>query len=283
MGQLSDQMTADLELRGFAASTRRHYTSRIRLLAKHFHRSPALLRERDLRAFLDHLVHVRKAAPATHRMYVAAIRFFYGVTLRRPSLAARIPYPRVPVQVPDILSRREAEDLLAIIHHPKYHALFMTMYGAGLRIAEACTLRTTDLDRQRMLIHMRGGKGAKDRMVMLSPRLLTCLEEYWRRVRPPGPYLFPGRPSDRGVSRKAAHRVFSRVVAQRGLTKHVTPHSLRHAFATHLLEAGTDLRIIQRLLGHASITTTARYCHVTALHTSRVQSPLDLPPGPPPG
>jgi integrase/recombinase XerD len=283
MGQLRDQMIADLELRGYSASTRKDYPLRIRLLAKHFGRSPARLRERDLLAFLHHLGHVLQRAPSTRCLYVAAIRFFYGVTLKRPSLAARIPYPKVPLQLPEVLSRAEVERLLATIHVPKHRALFTTVYGAGLRISEACVLRTTDVDRQRMLIHVHGGKGAKDRLVMLSPRLLACLEAYWRRARPPGPYLFPGRPSHRPISRKAAHRVLSKALAQCAFTKHVTPHSLRHAFATHLLEAGTDLRIIQRLLGHARIDTTARYTHVTALHTSRVLSPLDLPPSPPPG
>jgi site-specific recombinase XerD len=283
MGQLRDQMLADLELRGYSASTRKDYPLRIRLLAKYFRRSPAQLRERDLLAFLHHLGHVRHLAPATRCLYVAAIRFFYGVTLKRPSLAARIPYPKVPLQLPEVLSRGEVERLLAAIHVPKHRALFTTVYGAGLRISEACALRTTDLDRQRMLIHVHGGKGAKDRLVMLSPRLLACLEVYWRCTRPPGPYLFPGRPNDRPISRVAAHRVLRKAVAQCALTKHVSPHSLRHAFATHLLEAGTDLRIIQRLLGHARIDTTARYTHVTALLTSRVLSPLDLPPSPPPG
>ena len=283
MGQLCDQMMADLELRGLAATTRKDYTLRIRLLAKYFGRSPAQLRARDLRAFLHHLVHVRKVAPATHGVYVAAIRFFYGVTLKRPSLAARIPYPKVPEQLPDVLSRDEVVRLLAALHAPKHRALFTTMYGAGLRISEACTLRVTDLDRARMLIHVRGGKGAKDRFVMLSPRLLAGLEAYWRVSRPPGPYLFPGRPSDKAISSKAAHRALGKAVAQCAFRKHVSPHSLRHAFATHLLEAGTDLRVIQRLLGHARIDTTARYTHVTALLTSRVLSPLDLPPGAPPG
>ena len=283
MGQLRDQLIADLEVRGYATATCHDYPAHIRQLAAHFGRSPARLRERDLLAFLHHLVHVRQLAPATRCLYVAAMRFFYGVTLKRPSLAARIPYPKVPLQLPEVLSRDEVARLLAAIRAPKYQALFTLVYGAGLRISEACVLRTTDLDRQRMLIHVHGGKGAKDRLVMLSPRLLACLEAYWRRTRPPGPYLFPGQPRDTPITRSATDKVLRTAVAQCAITKHVSPHSLRHAFATHLLEAGTDLRVIQRLLGHACIDTTARYTHVSALLTSRVLSPLDLPPGPPPG
>jgi site-specific recombinase XerD len=277
MGQLRDKMVADLQLRGCTTATQTAYTMLVRQLAAHFRRSPAELGEADLRAFLHHVVHVRKRAPATHRLYVAAFKFFYTVTVERPEVVARIPYPRVPQTLPDVLSRDEAEQVLASIRSLKYQALFMTAYGAGLRITEACGLRATDIDRERMLIHVHDGKGPKDRFVMLSPRLLACLEEYWRAVRPRGPYLFPGRPIDKPVSRKMAHRVLSKAVGQCAIKKHVSPHSLRHAFATHLLEAGTDLRIIQRLLGHARIDTTARYTHVSALHTSRVTSPLDLP------
>ena len=283
MGQLRDQMIADLELRGLSLAVREKYPRCIRQLAKYFGRSPAQLRERDLLAFLHHLVHVRRLAPGSVCGYISALRFFYGVTLRRPNLVARLPYPKKPLLLPEVLSRAEVERLLAAVRVPKYRALFTTAYGAGLRISEACRLRTTDLDRQRMLIHVHGGKGAKDRLVMLSPRVLAGLEDYWRRARPPGPYLFPGCPRTQPIHRTSAFRVLRQAVAQCGFTKHVSPHSLRHAFATHLLEAGTDLRIIQRLLGHASIGTTARYTQVTALFTSQVRSPLDLPLGPPPG
>ncbi len=277
MGQLHDRMVLDLQLRGLSKSAQKDYPLRIRQLAKHFRRSPAELREADLRAFLHHLVHVLKRSPSTHRVYVAAFKFFYTVTLKRPWVVANIPYPKVPEKLPDVLSRDEVEQVLEKIHSLKYRALFMVTYGAGLRITEACGLRTSDLDRERMLIHVHDGKGPKDRFVMLSPRLLECLEVYWRAMRPRGPYLFPGRPVDKPVSRKMAHRVLAKAIADCAIRKRISPHSLRHAFATHLLEAGTDLRVIQRLLGHARIDTTARYTHVSALHASRVKSPLDLP------
>jgi site-specific recombinase XerD len=276
MGQLHDKMVADLELRGFAKATQKDYPLRVRQLAKFFRRPPNELGERELREFLYHLIHVRKLSPASQRMYVAAFKFFFRVTVKRPDVVATLAFPKVPQKLPDVLSRDEVEQLLSAIHLVKYQALFMTAYGAGLRVSEACGLRTTDIDRERMVIHVRSGKGGKDRYVMLSPRLLACLEAYWRAARPRGPYLFPGRPASKAVSTKMAHRVLAKAIAQCAFKKRVSPHSLRHAFATHLLEAGTDLRIIQRLLGHTRIDTTARYTHLTVLHTSRVTSPLDI-------
>jgi site-specific recombinase XerD len=277
MGMLRDRMLSDLKLRGLSKETQRSYLQCVRQLVKYYRRSPTELGEREVRAFLRHLVEERKLSPASRGVYVAALRFLYGVTLKRPELVSFIPCPKRPQKLPDVPSRDEVERLLSSIHSVKYQALFMTAYGAGLRISEACGLRTSDIDRERMLIHVRGGKGAKDRYVMLSPRLLACLEAYWRSMRPRGPVLFPGRPVDKPVSCKMAHRVLSRAVLACAFKKRVTPHSLRHAFATHLLEAGTDLRMIQQLLGHARIDTTARYTHVTALHTRSVKSPLDLP------
>ena len=270
-------MLTDLQFHGFSKATQKDYLLRVRHLAKHYGRSPATLGEREVRAYLRHVIQVRKLAPTSQRMYVAAFKFFYRVTLRRPEVVAAIPYPKVPLTLPDVMSRDEVERLLANIHSLKHRALFMTAYGAGLRISEACALRTTDIDRRRKLIHVRGGKGAKDRYVMLSPRLLSCLEEYWRVARPRGTCLFPGRGRSEPMTRAAAHRAFRKAIVLCAFIKRVTPHSLRHAFATHLLEARTDLRIIQRLLGHVRIDTTARYTHLTPLHTGRVTSPLDLP------
>jgi site-specific recombinase XerD len=277
MGELHDKMVLDLELRGRSESTKKDYPRRVRQLVKYFRRSPSDLGEDEVRVFLAHLMRTRKVAPATQHAYVAAFKFFFEVTLKRPQVVAAIPYPRVPQKLPDVLSRDEVERLLSSTRALKYRALFMTMYGAGLRVSEACRLRTSDLDRARMLIHVRAGKGKKDRYVMLSPRLLACLEEYWRAMRPRGVYLFPASTVDKGVSREMAHRVLAKTVSECAFTKRVSPHSLRHAFATHLLEAGTDLRTIQQLLGHASIHTTARYTQVTVLRTQQTKSPLDLP------
>jgi site-specific recombinase XerD len=277
MGVLRDQMVTDMRLRGFSTETQRQYTGRVRTLAAYFMRSPAELSADELRAFLRHVVEERKLSAVSHSGFVAAFKFFYGVTMKRPEIAASITYPKVPYKLPDVLGREEVEEFLAHVRSLKYLALFMIAYGAGLRVSEACRLQTTDIDRPRMLLHVRDGKGAKDRLVMLSPKLLATLERYWRWARPRGTYFFPGRGGRGSMTRQAAHRALKKVLSRCDFKKHVTLHSLRHAFATHLLEAGTDLRIIQRLLGHAEITTTARYTHLTALHTSGLTSPLDLP------
>lgn len=275
MGQLRDKMTEDLRLKGFSRHTRDAYLRCAADFAAHFGRSPAVLGEAHIRTFLLHLVNERKAKPATHRMYLAAIKFLFIITLRRPHEVARIPWPKVPVPLPDILSPAEIEQLLTAVGSIKHRAILMTAYGAGLRISEICSLRPIDIDSQRMLIHVRLGKGGKDRFVMLSQRLLEVLRQYWRLVRPSGPYLFPGGKPEHHLTASAVQRALHKVVAQTGLAKRVTPHSLRHCFATHLLEVGTDVRTIQRLLGHGSIRSTARYTHVSERHIGQTRSPLD--------
>jgi site-specific recombinase XerD len=178
--------------------------------------------------------------------------------------------------LPDILTGEEVERIFQLIVSLKHRAILMTAYGAGLRISEACSLKTSDLDSKRMLIHVHKGKRSKDRYVMLSERLLDVLRTYWKIARPEGPFLFPGAIPGRSITTDAVQRVLHQVVVQCHFTKRVTPHSLRHCFATHLLETGTDIRVIQRLLGHASLQTTARYTKVTERHIGRTKSPLDL-------
>jgi site-specific recombinase XerD len=246
-------------------------------LAKHFRRSPDELNAEEVRSFVLHLVEERKLAAASVCTYIAAFQFFYEVTVERPDVSRSLVYPKRPEKLPEILGRSEMEWLLACVSSLRHLCLFMLCYGAGLRASEACRLQVGDIDRARMLIHVRGGKGDKDRYVVLSARLLAALERYWRKVRPPLPYFFPGRTPGQPITRQAVHKALKEVVKSSGLTKHVSPHSLRHAFATHLLEDGTSLRVIQRMMGHSSIRTTARYAQVTALHVSQVRSPLDVP------
>lgn len=281
MTKLRKRMLSDLQLRGLAATTQKDYILRVAKLGTYFRRPPDQLDATHVRQFLHYLINRRKASPATHHGYVAAFKFFYDVTVERPEVMASIPFPKVPKKLPEVLSRQEVEQLLDATHALKYKALFMAAYGAGLRVSEACALQTTDIDRSRMLIHVHAGKGSKDRYVMLSPRLLACLEQYWRAARPPGPYFFPARGRTEPITRYTASLALGKVVAHCGLAKPVSMHSFRHAFATHLLEAGTDIRVIQTMLGHSRIDTTARYTQVTALHTSSLCSPLDLPPKPP--
>lgn len=276
MGTIREKMKADLELRGFAATTQKEYLQRAQNFVAYHGRSPDEMGEREIREFLLHLVKVKKAGPATHHIYVAAIKFLYTSTLNRPKAVANIPWPNVPQRLPDIMTAEEVERLFREIRSLKHRAILMTAYGAGLRISEACSLEMNDIDSKRMLIHVREGKRSKDRYVMLSDRLLEILRVYWRSERPKGRHLFPGAIPERPITPSAVQRSLKQVVAECGFRKRVTPHSLRHGFATHLLEAGVDIRVIQRLLGHTSIQTTARYTKVSRAHVGHTKSPLDM-------
>lgn len=276
MGALYDRMLEDLKLARYAEGTQVAYLRCAKDFASYFMLPPTRLGEPQIRAFLLHHIEDRGLGPAGHKMYVAALKFLYGRTLQRPDEVARIPWPRVPHPLPDILSGTEVKAVLAAIADVAHRAILMTAYGGGLRISEACRLAIPDLDPKRGLIHVRAGKRTKDRYVMLSARLLACLRAYWQVARPVGPTLFPAAGGRGVVLPKAVGRSLQKAVKATGLTKRVTPHGLRHAFATHLLETGTDIRTIQVLLGHSSIRSTARYTQVSQAHVARVKSPLDL-------
>src|SRR5512140_1878271 len=253
MEAIRDKMTGDLDLRGFASTTKEKYLQYAKNFVAYHRRSPTELGEAEIREFLLHLIHEREAGSATQRMYVAAIKFLYTTTLDRPEVVAKIPWPKRVEALPDILTGAEVEQLLQQIASLKHRAILMTTYGAGLRISEACSLQFADIDRKRMLIHVHQGKGAKDRYVMLSERLLETLRTYWKAAHPPEPFLFPGAIPGRPITIGTVEHVLHQAVIQCRFNKRITPHSLRHSFATHLLEMGTDIRIIQRLLGHSSI------------------------------
>jgi site-specific recombinase XerD len=209
-------------------------------------------------------------------MHVAALKFLYGTTLRRPEEIVTLPWPKVPHRLPDILSGTEVDQLLGAVEPLFYRAVVMTAYGSGLRISEACSLHVEDVDSKRKLIHVRDGKRARDRYVPLPDRLREFLREYWRQTRPPGPFLFPGAKPGRPISPHSVRNALAKGIRKSGIKKRIKMHTLRHSFATHLLEAGTDIRVIQALLGHASIRTTARYTQVSQQHVGRVTSPLDI-------
>ena len=276
MGKYRDKMAADLKLRAYRPSTCENYLRCTKNFVAHFMISPEHLGENEIRDFLLHLIEQKKASPAEHKMHVAGIKFFYTHTLERPEEVIRIPWPKVPKPLPDILSGSEIEQLLSHVTSVKYRAILMTAYGAGMRISEACSLHISDIDSRRELIHIRDGKRGRDRYVMLSQRLLLFLRGYYKLSRPCEPYLFPGKNPDRPVSDTAVRSALRKTVQAAGLRKRVTPHVLRHSFATHLLETGTDIRTIQVLLGHGSIRTTARYAQVSATHIGHTKSPLDL-------
>lgn len=277
MGHIRDRMIADLQLRRYSISTQNEYVRCATRFVEHYMRSPDELGEREVRGYVLHLVRVRKVSPSVHKMHVAAIRFLYVHTLHRPEAIRWLPWPKIPCSLPVVLGGAEVESLLQSFESPKYLAIVMCAYGAGLRISEACALAPSDIDSARGVIHVRHAKRRRDRYVMLSARLLDTLRAYWRAVRPPPDgYLFPGANPGSHSSPRAVRSVLKKAVAAAGLRKRVTPHVLRHSFATHLLEAGTDVRVIQVLLGHGSIRSTARYTHVSASHIGRTKSPLDL-------
>lgn len=276
MGQIRERMIADLELRGYRENTKEGYLRCATNFVAHYMVSPTKLGEEEIRNFLLHLKKVQGAGWATIKMHVAGIKFLYNHTLRRPEEVVRIPWPKVPRPLPDILSGTEVIKLLDAVESTKHRAVIMTAYGAGMRLSEACCLQVDDIDSKRMVIHIRDGKRGRDRYVMLSRRLLDCLRLYFKAQRPKGDYLFPGREPGSHVSRNAVSQALKKAVKAAGIKKPATAHSLRHSFATHLLEAGTDIRTIQKLLGHGSIRTTERYTHVSRAHITRTSSPLDL-------
>jgi site-specific recombinase XerD len=275
MGELYDRMARDLKLKNLAAPTQREYLRCCCEFVRYHMKSPRELGETAIKQYLAHL-QLRGAGPETVKMNVAGLKFLYGVTLDRAKVAERLPWPKVPQKKPDILSGSEVERLLKAVPSLVPAMALTTAYGAGLRISEVCRLRAEDIDSKRGLIHVRLGKGGKDRYVMLADRLLVTLREYWARVRPQGGWLFPGAKRGQPLTAEAVRKSLERARKAIKLRKRVTAHGLRHAFATHLLEAGTDVRIIQVLMGHASIRTTARYAQVSLKVIGTTKSPLDL-------
>ena len=275
MGKLRDKMDEDLRLRGLSLNTRKTYLRCARAFVKHYRKSPTEMGKAEVRDFLLHLVDERKLTAASYNVYGAAIRFLYSHTLGRPEEVAWVGQMRVTRRLPAILSPEEVERLLGALKSLKMQAIVLTAYGAGLRVSEVVHLEVTDIDSQRMVIHVRHGKGNRDRYTMLPQRLLELLRAYFQQKRPPGPQLFPGRRPGTVLQRATVSKALKKAREVAKLGKRVTPHSLRHAFATHLLEAGTDLRTLQVLLGHASITSTARYAQVSPAMIRKTKSPAD--------
>lgn len=276
MGQLRDRMDEDLRLAGYAPSTRKIYLLCAKGFALHHGRSPAQMGETEIRTYLLHMVDEHKISVGFYRQIRAALRFLYSVTLARPTEIAHVPVRRRQRTLPVVLSPAEVQTLLEAIRSLKYRGIFMVQYAAGLRITEACTLRPDDIDPARMVIHVRKGKGGRDRYTVASPTLLAYLRDYWRSDRPQSQWLFPGQTAAGHASPDTARRVFCVAVAAAGITKQVTPHVLRHSFATHLVESGTDITAVKALLGHGSLAVTEVYTHISVEHLGTVTSPLDL-------
>ncbi len=279
MGRLRDRMEQDLILRRLSPATRRNYLMYCRNFAAHYARSPEHLGQAEIREFLLYSIQVEQVSYATYRQLLAALKFLYTVTLTRAGEVERIPFPRHRRQsFPEVLGQDKLLELFEALRRPKYRALLMSCYAAGLRISEACALQVRDIDSRRMVIRVRYAKGDKQRFTVLSRQLLIALREYWKIDRPQQ-WLFPGAGKSGYVTPETVRRVFRNAREQVGLGKWCTPHTLRHSFATHLLESGTELVVIQALLGHSSIKTTTCYTHVRTDHIAKVTSPFDfLPP-----
>ena len=270
---LRRRMIDDMSLRNLSPATQRSYLHAVTKFSRYFGRSPDRLGLEDARAFQVHLVSQGISWPALNQT-VCALRFFYGVTLDRGEIPERIAYARTPRKLPVILSADEVVRFLEAVPSLKARAALTTAYAAGLRASEAVSLKVANIDSARMLIQVHHGKGAKDRTLMLSPQLLTILRTYWRLARPTD-WLFPGRSPDKPIDVQVLHAACRSATKAAGLVKHVSVHTLRHSFATHLLESGVDIRIIQVLLGHNNLSTTARYTHVATTTIASTQSPLD--------
>ena len=277
MGELRDRMHHDMVVRGLAESTRESYLAAVAGLAKFYHRSPDRLAQREVEVYLVHLAEERKLAWNTRSLITNGLRFFYHTTLGRQRMDFAIPRAKAPAKLPEILSREEVARILSRPANRKHRVLLMTGYATGLRVSELVRLRVSDLDSDRMTIRVEQGKGGQDRYTLLSPRLLEELRAYWRGARPQ-PWLFPSQRGSRPVSISCAQRVYERAKREAGVRKRGGLHALRHAFATHLLEARTDLHTIQRLLGHRHLGTTMRYFHLAQKTLAERPSPLDLLP-----
>lgn len=274
MTALRQRFIEDMQLRGLAPTTQRSYIHYVAEFANFYHTSPEHLDLEALRQYELYLLHERKLSPESINSFVSAVQFLYLVTLEMPWGKACFPRVRRPQRLPVVLSQEEVEQFLRHVPSLKYRAALMTCYGAGLRISEAVSLKVSDIDSSRMLLRVEQGKGRKDRYVMLSPRLLAVLRCYWRAARPKD-YLFPSWRAGHHLSSGSLGYACREAAQASGIAKRITAHTLRHSFATHLLENGTDVRVIQALLGHRRIDTTARYTQVSMQVVAGTVSPLD--------
>jgi len=270
-------MLEELERRNYSAATTRRYLRFVERFAQHFGKSPDKLGPDHLRSYQAYLLRELKLCPGSVENHVAALRFFYVRTLRRHEFREFLPYPKSPRKLPNILSQEEVARLINASTSLFQRTLLMVLYGTGMRRSELARLKIDHIDSQRMIIHVIDGKGHKDRDLPLSPTLLENLRVYWRRLKP-RTYLFPSRlhrDHEQPISDKTVWLACTEAASKAGLRKSANPHLVRHAWATHLLEAGTDLRTIQLLLGHEDLEVTARYLHLSAQHLQKVANPIE--------
>jgi integrase/recombinase XerD len=267
-------MIDDMQLRGFSPGTQAAYLAQVTDFARFFNKHPDNLGEKEIREYLLHLINEKHASYGVVNQAYYALKFLYAVTMKRPWNRENLPCVKKPQRLPVILDKEEVKRLLAATDNPKHRVMLMLAYSAGLRVSEVAHLKIADIDTGRMMIRVREGKGNQDRYTILSRVALKSLIPYLRCYRPTS-WLFPGARPDKPLRKKSIMQMIKKVGKRSGITKRVTMHSLRHAFATHLLDEGTDLRRLQLLLGHRSLRTTALYLHVSRKELSSVPSPLD--------
>ena len=274
MGKLRDQMLADLQLRGATTRTQETYLREVSNLAKYFNRSPEELGEDELKEYMLYLMKERHLSDGTYRFYVAALKFLYRTTLKREWVVEKIKCPKRRRKLPVVLDLTEVESIFSVTKNLKHKAMLMITYSSGLRVSETARLKMTDIDSKRMTVRIRQGKGGNDRYSILSQTALEQLRQYWREYRPTE-WLFDGQKKDDHITAQTIQTIFYAAKKRARITKPASVHTLRHSFATHLIEAGTSLHHVQLLLGHRSPTTTTVYLHVSRLNLAQVISPLD--------
>jgi integrase/recombinase XerD len=277
MDTVREKMLGELQLRGITPRTQTAYLREIAKLETYFNRSPEELGEEEVKEYLVHMLEDRGLSSGTYKYYAAGIKFLYRTTLNRGEVVEKIKYPKAKIKLPVVLDLSEVRTMLSVMENLKHRAVLTITYSAGLRVSETAHLKVTDIDSKRMMVRVRQGKGGKDRYTILSKTTLECLREYWRAYRPKD-WLFEGQKEGSHICYTSIRNIFVEAKERAGITKPVGPHSLRHAFATHLIEAGTSLHHVQLLLGHKSPKTTTVYLHVSKMNLAQVCSPLDSIP-----
>ncbi len=274
MTELRQRMIQDMQLHGFSPKTQRCYIDAVRNLARHYDRSPDLLSEEDVRHFFLHLINEKQAARSTVTIHLSGIKFLFEKTLQRPWPVFQVVKPAKRKKLPVVLAPDEIRSILALVRSPVQEMALTLIYACGLRLSEGACVRSDDIDTKRMLVWVRNGKGGKDRCVPLPEPILDVLQHYWRKGHPQ-PWLFPSRRKDGPISPSSLQKTFRDALRESGINKKASVHTLRHSYATHLLERGVDLRIIQKLLGHTCVRTTFVYVHLTSRIVDRLNSSLN--------
>lgn len=274
MTPLRRKMVKELELARLAEATQYSYVKSVEGLAKHYWRSPDRITREEIRGYLHHLLVKRKLAWSSCNIAACGLSFFYTKVVPRESFRLELPPRKRPRKLPEVLSREEVRRLFAAVSNPKHRALLMTTYGGGLRVSEVVNLKVSDIDSERMVIRVVQSKGWKDRQTILGERLLKELRAYWRVNQPPV-WLFPGCDINKAMVRGTAQQIYYNAKRAAGVRRGGGIHTLRHSFATHALEDGVDSTLIQKMMGHAHISTTTSYLHISQRHMETVKSPLD--------